>query len=131
MRVTGRYLILASLLAGCACHTMRPVTLDDLIAQPTSRVWVTASDQTVVMLEGAQVFRGRLVGFVNGTYRVVPAADIQKVVARRFAPGKTAGLIAVGAVGFTVALVVLSGSGGYFDPCVGGSATCAPTPTPP
>ncbi len=120
-------LIVASLVVGSACHTMRAVTFDDLIARPASRVWVTAADHTVLVVDGAQVFRGRLVGFVEEKYRVFPPAEIQRVVARRFAPGKTVALVAASAAGATVAMVLLSGTGGEFDPCVGGATDCIPT----
>lgn len=124
MRTRWLSLAIATALATIACYTMRPVSLDDLVGEPASRVWVTRQDQSVVVVDGPQVFRGKLVGFVDGRYREMPPADWERLVARRLARGKTLALIGAGAAGFTLAAVLLSGSGNDRDPCVGGPVDC-------
>jgi len=113
------------MLAASACQSARRVQdLDDLGGAKLSRVWVTRADDSVVVMDGAQVFRGRLVGFVGGKYRELRPGDVKHVTVRRLARGKTLALIGVGAVGFTVAAVLLAGSGDHFDPCVGSAVDC-------
>lgn len=124
MRTTLLSVAIATALATTACHTMRPVSLDDLVVKPTARVWVTRQDQSVVVVDGPQVFRGKLVGFVDGRYREIPPTDLQQLVARRPALGKTLALIGASAASFTLAVVLLSGSGDDHDPCVGGPVDC-------
>jgi hypothetical protein len=85
---------------------------------------VTRSSDSVVVVEGAQVFRGRLVGFVQGKYRELPPTDMKQLVVRRLARGKTLALIGAGALGFTVAAVAASGNGSDRDPCVGSTVDC-------
>jgi hypothetical protein len=123
MRIARLYLVVGAL-ACVACHTMRSETLEDLIAEPAPRVWVTRPDQSVVVIDGPQVFRGKLVGFVEGRYRELQPADVRRLVVRRLAPGRTLALVGAGAAGVLVAVAVLSGRGEDFDACVGGAVDC-------
>lgn len=126
MRATCAAVVTAAVLASNACYTMRLVTFDDLRAEGQSRVWVTRQDQSVIVVHGPQVFRGKLVGFVDGRYRELPPAAVARLVVRKFARGRTLALVSAGAVCFTAVAVVLSGRGEDPDPCVGGSADCEP-----
>jgi hypothetical protein len=110
---------MALLFSSMACYTMRPMSVDDLKGESVPRVWVTRSDQSVVLVEGPQLFRGKLVGFVDGTYRELPPADLTQLVVRKLALGRTLALLSAGALGFTVAAVALAGNGADSDPCVG------------
>jgi len=119
MRAITASVAIATVFASTACYTMRLVTLDDIEAQPSSRVWVTHQDQSVLVVEGPQVFRGNLVGFVDGTYRELPPTELQNMRVRKLAAGRTMSLVAAGILGFAVTAVVLSGSEAHFDPCAG------------
>jgi hypothetical protein len=118
-------IVVAAIFVLSACHSARRVQdLDALAGAKMSRVWVTRADDSVVAMDGAQVFRGRLVGFVGGKYREFRPGEVQYVTVRQLARGKTLALIGVSAVSFTVAAVLLAGSGDHFDPCVGSAVDC-------
>jgi hypothetical protein len=119
MRATTAGMALATMLMSTACYTMRQVALDDLGGQRTERLWVTHANQSVMVMRDAQMFRGKLVGFVDGKYQEVPSTDLEKIQVRQLATGRTVGLIAAGALGFAVGAVLLSGKEGQADPCVG------------
>lgn len=119
MRATYTSVVMALVFSSLACYTMRPMSVDDLKGGSVSRVWVTRSDQSVVLVEGPQLFRGKLVGFVDGTYRELPPTEVTQLVARKLALGRTLALLSAGVVGFTVAAVAVSGSGEHSDACVG------------
>lgn len=126
-----RFLLLccltATTLSSAACHTMRPITLDELGGVRPTRVWVTRPDQTVVLVEGPQVLNNRLVGFVNGKYQVMPAADVRALRMRTPARGRTAMMVTAGAVGMAAVAVLVSGAGKGTDPCTLASSECDPT----
>lgn len=124
MRSTATPLLLAAVVSSAGCYTMRQISVDDLSAQREARVWVTRADESVVLLNDAQVFRGKLVGFVEGRYREVSPADVRALRVRRFAVGRTASLLAGGALAFTAAALLLSGRENTYDPCVGGPVDC-------
>lgn len=95
----GCALILAAL-SSVACHTMRPVTLDQLRGIGPRQVRVTRADQSVEIVSRPQVMGDTLVGFVNRTYQVIPAADLKQVLVRQSAPRRTALLAVAGVLGF-------------------------------
>lgn len=111
--MVGTLLLVA--LSSAACKTMKPVTLDQLNALKPPRAWVTANDQSVVLVSGPQVVGDTLVGYVNGTYEEMPSAQLKQVVVQRPANTRTAILavgIAVGLGGFVVAITGSGGNGG-------------------
>jgi hypothetical protein len=110
---------IAAALAGTSCYTMRSVTLEDLSAARVSRIWVTQPDQSIVILDDAQMFRGKLAGFEAGKYRELPPDALGQMRVRKLAAGRTVSLIAAGAAVFTVAAVLMSGGEDHFDPCAG------------
>jgi hypothetical protein len=119
MRYTSSIMALAIALAGTGCYTMKPVTMDDLSMARTKRVWVTRPDQSTVIINDAQIFRGKLAGFVDGKYQELPPDHLQQMKVRKLSTARTVGLITlVAAVGTTVA-VMMSGDEGDFDPCIG------------
>lgn len=124
MRGTFARMAVATALTATACYTTRSLTIDDLAAQRERRIWVTRADQSVVLVNDAQVFRGKVVGFVDGRYRELPPADVRALRVRRFAAGRTVSLFAAGALAFTVAALLLSGQEDAYDPCVGGPVDC-------
>jgi hypothetical protein len=112
MRPTMTCALLLAALSSAACKTMKPVTLDQLNAMKPDRAWVTASDQSVVLVSGPQVVGDTLVGYVNGTYEEMPSAQLKQVVVQRPANGRTALLASVIAVGLGGFVVAITGSGG-------------------
>jgi len=112
---TGCALILATL-SGAACHTMRPVTLDQLGGIQPNRVWVKRDHQSVVVVSHPQVLGDTLVGFVNRKYEVMPAADLTQVLVRRPAPRRTAALVFAGTLGLAGFAAHMLGGGGQSGP---------------
>jgi len=103
--------LILGMLLSAACHVMRPVTLDQLRGIGPSQVLVTRADQSVVVVSRPQMLGARLVGFVNGKYEVMPAADVTQVLVQMPAPRRTA-LLAVGvAVGIGAFTYALTGGG--------------------
>ena len=109
--------LVLALLTGSACFTLKQVTIDDLGTQRTSRVWVTHADQSTLLVHDAQVFRGNLVGFVEGKYRELPADVVREMRVRKLATGKTIGVVAAGVAAFAAVAVVVSGGLDDVDPC--------------
>jgi len=126
MRVRMIGWLIATTFSSAACHTMKPVTLDALGGIRPARVWVTRADQSVVLVEGPQLLNNRLVGFVNGRYQVMPAADVSQLRMRAPARGRTAALVTASALGVAAMAYLLSGGGGYSDPCSLASSECDP-----
>jgi len=85
--------LLAIVLGSSACHTMQPMALSDLETTRPARVWVTRADQSVVIVEGPQIVRNRLAGFVDGVYQVMPMEAVQAVRVRRTDARRTAVLV--------------------------------------
>jgi hypothetical protein len=98
---------------------MQRVTIADLGTDRTNRVWVTHGDQSVVQVNDAQVFRGKLVGFVDGKYLELTPDTLHAIEVRKLSVGRTLGLAAatLGAAAAIAAMV--SGSEDHFDECVG------------
>lgn len=114
-------------LSGAACHSMRPVPLESLPGANAGQVWVTRTDQSVVLVSGPRIVNNRLVGFIEGKYQVIPAAEVQQVTVRRVAPAKTGALVAAGLVGAGTVLYLISGTGGHEDPCASASSDACQT----
>lgn len=111
MRWTLASGLIATMLSGAACHTMAPLTWDELGGLRPSSVWVTRADQTVVQVSGPQVFGDTLVGYVNGEFQELPTAEVTRVAMRRPARAKTIALIAASTAGATLLAVWISGLG--------------------
>ena len=126
MRVHMIRWLIATTLAGAACHTMKPVPLEALGGVRPARVWVTRADQAVVVVDGPQMFGDTLVGYVNGRFEELPAADVRRLVMRAPARGRTAALVAGGALGLAAVVYLVSGGGGSRDPCTLQSSECDP-----
>ena len=131
MRKWMASLTLAAALGNAGCYTMRSVSIDELSAEKGRRVWVKHVDQSEILVNDAQVFRGNLVGFVAGKYRELPPGDLQQMRVRKLAAARTMGLVAAGVVGFAVTAVLVSGGEKYFDDCIGSDACDEGEETPP
>ena len=83
------------------------------------RLWITRSDNSVVLLESPKAVGDTLAGFVEGQYVEVPLANVRQVRARRAVPSRTALLVGAGVVAAAGMALVITGSGGG-----GGSGLC-------
>jgi hypothetical protein len=117
MRVSVAFLATAAALGSAGCYTMKQVTVDDIGAQRAARVWVTRPDQSVVLVNDAQMFRGKLVGFIEGKYRELPPADLHQMRVRKLATGKTIGVVAASVAALAAVAVVVSGGLDNVDVC--------------
>jgi ABC-type nitrate/sulfonate/bicarbonate transport system substrate-binding protein len=109
--------LLVAALAILSCKTIKPVTLDELRTLKPDQVWVTQSDQTVVLVSSPQVVSDTLVGYINGTYEELPAARIKQVRMQRGATTRTALLIGAIAAGFGGMVYALIGGKGDTHVC--------------
>lgn len=111
MRLTVVAGLLAATVTGAACHTMAPLTWEDVAAERPARVWVTQADQSTVEVSGPQLFGDTLVGYIGGDFQELSTKEIQRVVVRRSAKGKTLALVAASIAGAAGIAVVISGFG--------------------
>lgn len=126
MRPTMIGWLLAMTLVSGGCHARKPVTFDELSGLRPVKVWATRGDQSVVLVTGPQVFDNKLVGFVDGKYREMPAADLKQLIMQIPARGRTTALVVAGALGVAAIAVLLTSSGDYVNPCDTGSSECFP-----
>jgi hypothetical protein len=92
--------LLLAALSSAACTTKKTVTIDELRALSPLKAWVTENDKSVVMVAGPQVVGDTVVGYINGVYEEMPAAQLTQVMVET--PAKTRTYLLVG--GITVAL---------------------------
>jgi hypothetical protein len=103
-------------LSSAACHTMKPVTLQQLEAIRPTSVQVTLADESVVVVSGPQTFGDTLVGYVNGRFEEMPSDEFEELLVRRPARGKTIALVAAGLAGIAATAALVSSSGDYRNP---------------
>lgn len=133
MRPMAGCTLLLAALASAACRTMKPVTLDQLSALGPDRVWVTESDQSVVLIDEPKVVGDTLVGYVGRKHERLPSASLKQLRVRTSAPVRTT-LLAVGVIGGLVGLLASVGGSGPSQiqgPASGGSADCFKHPDQP
>jgi hypothetical protein len=125
--------LLFAALASAGCRTMKPVTLDQLSVLGPDRVWVTESDESVVLIFEPKVVGDTLVGYVGRKHQKLPGGDLKQLRVRTSAPIRTT-LLTVGLVAaFGGVLAAVSGTGQtqLQGPASGGSADCAKHPDQP
>jgi hypothetical protein len=105
--IVGCTLLLA-VLASIACHTMKPVSLEQLDVLKPNRVWVTNPDQSMVVVSRPQVVGDTVVGYVDGTYEQLPSAGLKQVTVQTLSPARTAMLVGGIAAGLGVFFVAIS-----------------------
>jgi hypothetical protein len=116
LRLTAVLLPLVALAA--ACSTLAPVREKPtafIEAHSPDFVWITKTDNSVVVLEGPKVLGDTLAGFVGRGYVEIPLSSVQSLSARRPAKGRTAlliGGIALAAGGVAIAILSSGGSAG-------------------
>jgi len=118
MRQASIALLAATALAGAACHTIRPVTSNQLSGVRPKFVWVTRTDQSVVVVETPRMFGDTLVGYINGEFQELPGADLKGMRYRRLAGARTAGLVAASVLGTATMVALVSSSGKFHDPII-------------
>jgi len=93
--------ILASM-AGSACKTLKPVSLDQIGSLRPGRVWITDSSQgsAPLVVNNPQFVNDTLVGFAGGTYQEIPRSHISGAKVQEPATGRTVLLV----VGLTAAV---------------------------
>jgi len=111
MRLTLRPLPVSAgtwplLTAACTTlHTVQPADLSS--PNPPVRIWVKRADHTTVVFDSARVSADSLIGMVNGTPQRVRLSEVAVLRAREPAPGRTAGLVFLGAGGVLALAVYL------------------------
>jgi hypothetical protein len=108
--------LLAATVAGTACHSLAPLTWDEIEGIRPSRVWVTRADASVVEVSGPQVFGDTLVGYIDGEFQEMATADLRRAVVRRPARAKTIGLAVAGTAVSAALIVMLAGSDRTLNP---------------
>jgi hypothetical protein len=113
-------------LASSACHTMRPVAMDEIGGLRPATVRVTRTDDAVVEVAAPKLVGDRLGGFVDGKYQVLEFSDVKQMEMRVPARGRTFALVGAGVVGAVAITYLLSGAGEGGDPCHNESSDCDP-----
>ena len=103
--------LLLAALASTACTTKRFVTVDQLRVLGPELAWVTASDQSVVLMYEPKVVRDTLTGYVGRHREKVPTARVNKVRVQTAAPARTALLIGGLTAGMATLLVLAASNG--------------------
>jgi hypothetical protein len=116
MRTAIGCALIMTMLSSSACHTMKPVALDQLAGIQPTRVWVKRDHQSVVLVSNPKVFGDTLVGFINRKYAVMPRASLGQLLVKTSAPTRTAVLIAAGALVLGGVAFRVGGSGGPTAP---------------
>ena len=98
-------------LTSTACRTTKVVTLEQLRLISPDRVWVTDSDQSVVLVDEPQVRGDTLVGYIGRHRTKLPSAALKQVRVRVSAPTRTA-LVVVGTSGALIGFLVMVGGNG-------------------
>lgn len=128
-----RVTLLLAALSSAACHTMKPVSLDQLNVLRPDRAWVTESDRSVVLLEDPKVVGDTLLGYVGRHRTKLPSAELKQLRVRAPAPARTV-LLAVGtAAGLAGFLVAIAGNGQsqIVTPIAGAPGDCDKHPEQP
>jgi hypothetical protein len=116
LRLTAVLLPLVAL--ATACSTLAPVREAPtafITAHAPDAVWITKTDNSVVVLAGPKVLGDTLGGFVGRDYVEILLSNVQSLSARRPAKGRTAlliGGISLAAGGVAYAILSSGGSSG-------------------
>jgi hypothetical protein len=124
---------LLAALASAACHTMKPVSLDQLNVLRPERAWVTESDRSVVLFDDPKVVGDTLVGYVGRHRTKLPSDALKQLRVRTPAPVRTT-LLAVGtAAALAGFLVAIAGNGQtqFTTPIAGAPGDCDKHPEQP
>lgn len=106
----------AAALFATGCHTMLPTTIGEVGTARPGQVWVTRSNDSVVVVATPKVFGDTLMGYIEGQFEELPASDLKHLQVKRIAKGRTAALVTAGVIGTATTLYLISGAGDYEDP---------------
>jgi hypothetical protein len=110
-------LLLVLVGASSACNTWRvqPVAPEKLwsgASPPPMTVRLRLQDSTWVVLERPRLTHDSVTGTLKGAPSTVPLSNVTEVAVRRFSPGKTVGVVAVGVAGLFAVAAAACASGG-------------------
>ena len=103
--------MLAVTLAAAACHTMQPLTNQEINSLRPANAWVTDHEESVFLINGPQAYGDTIVGYVDGKFRELPRTEVKQVAVRRPARAKTIALIAASTAAAAGIAVWMAGSG--------------------
>ena len=108
----GKAIIVVALVSA-ACHSMVPLTFDEVGSVRPGTVYLTRGDATMLELTGPQVFGDTIVGYdMGGNFYELDRKEISRVTVRQSAKVKTMALVAAGIAGAAAIGVMISGIGG-------------------
>ena len=109
-RLLGKTLVVTAL-ATAACHTMVPMSFEEVGTVRPGEVYITRPDRTVLVLTGPQVFGDTIVGYIGTTFYELDRDEVSRVTVKRSAKGRTIGLVAAGIAAAAGVGVMISGLG--------------------
>lgn len=115
-RILSGVCALVTAFSAAGCYTMRPVTYAQLGTTRPGAVWITREDQSVLVVETPRIFGDTLVGYVNGEFQELPNNDMREFRVKRMATGKTTLLITAAAAAAGTFVVLVTGTGNFFNP---------------
>ncbi len=107
-------LVLVGASSACNSWRVQAAAPEELwrAASPPSTVRLRLQDSTLLVLERPYLANDSVTGIVKGAPSTVPLSAVTEVAVRRFSPGKTVGLVAVGAASLFVVAAAACSSGG-------------------
>jgi hypothetical protein len=105
-------------LAGCHAPSGVGYPAHYITAEAPMRVWVTETNDSVVIVNGPKMRGDTLTGFIDGRYRELPASEVKFVKAMLPSHWRTAAVASVAALGVGVIFVAIT------DVKKSGSTTC-------
>jgi hypothetical protein len=109
MRLATAGALVLAVLASLACHSMKVVGIDQ--ARGMSSVSLTLNDQSVVVVDGPQIYGNKVVGFVRGIYQEIPIARVKAAHVRETNGARTAAVVVAGTLGFVGFVYAITGAG--------------------
>jgi hypothetical protein len=107
-------LLIALGASACSGWQVQPVAPAEILQapKPPSAVRLRLQDDSRLVLESPRLEHVTVWGMRSGARAPVPLGTITELSVRRFSPGKTVGLVAVGVAGFFAVAAVACASGG-------------------
>lgn len=109
MRLAVAGALTLAILSSLACHSMKALSVDQ--ARGRSSVSLTLSDQSVVVVDGPQIYGNKLVGFVKGIYQEIPIARVKEAHVRETDGARTAAVVIAGTLGFVGFVYAITDAG--------------------